>query len=390
MDYCQYYLYKFEYKSLRGKIRETYKTKDEIRDAYESSLCYLKYPDDRNKYLVKALSLYLEVKSKRFYELDADANKVLQRSINRIRNEYTYEDIFGAVTDFMWVKASAMICKKKEPGSLISLTDNAVLEYMNAMVWLEEIKKDIDNAKYNLSCMEAVDNLPKYKRMVPGLIEDEDVAWYADWHNISDSQRKQQMYDRREYIKRIERVNKYKNKLNSIAGFMEIKTFNPSVEFMNVAAALDDIAAYFERLHNELKTGTGNTQLALASIFILIGPYAYVVRRYSALFYYENDCSPPNYEKWVEAVSNITKDFVVKEKFKYYLRMNLDCSLEDVYIARNRALFNLKGFVRQIEFDHSYVLQHTKEEYLSIDRQLQDKIERQDYHIIDGHLCIEL
>lgn len=89
---------------------------------------------------------------------------------------------------------------------MISLTDNAVLEYMNAMVWLEEIKKDIDNAKYNLSCMEAVDNLPKYKRMVPGLIEDEDVAWYADWHNISDSQRKQQMYDRREYIKRIERV----------------------------------------------------------------------------------------------------------------------------------------------------------------------------------------
>lgn len=196
--------------------------------------------------------------------------------------------------------------------------------------------------------------------------------------------------DNKEFNDRLERVNKYKNKLNSIAGFMEIKTFNPSVEFMNVAAALDDIAAYFERLHNELKTGTGNTQLALASIFILIGPYAYVVRRYSALFYYENDCSPPNYEKWVEAVSNISKDFVVKEKFKYYLRMNLDCSLEDVYIARNRALFNLKGFVRQIEFDHSYVLQHTKEEYLSIDRQLQDKIERQDYHIIDGHLCIEL
>ena len=197
-------------------------------------------------------------------------------------------------------------------------------------------------------------------------------------------------HDNKEFNDRLEIVNKYKNKLKSIAGFMEIRNFNPSDAYFNVTDTLDEIEAYFERLHNELKTGTGNIQLVMPSIFILIGSYAYVVRRYSALYYYENNCYPPNYEKWVDAVSNITKDFSVREKFLYYLRMNLDCSLEDVYIARSRAWLNLEEFVSQIDFDHSYVLQHTKEEYLSIDRQLQDKIEQKDYRLINGHLCIEL
>ena len=92
----------------------------------------------------------------------------------------------------------------------------------------------------------------------------------------------------------------------------------------------------------------------------------------------------------MEAVSKITKDARVKNKVQYYLRMNSNCSLEDVYIARDRAMFNLRGLIGQIGFDRSYVLQHSKEKYLSIDRQLQDKIEQKDYQIIDGHLCIEL
>lgn len=156
---------------------------------------------------------------------------------------------------------------------------------------------------------------------------------------------------------------------------------------MEVARTLNEVEAYFERLHIELKTGTSDDQLVLASIIFLIRPYTYVVRRYSALFYYENDRYPPNYEEWVEVISNITKDGRVKNKLHYFLRLNLDCSLEDVYIARNSVLFNLRGFIRQIEFDRSYALQHSREQYLSIDKQLQDKIDQKDYNIINAHLC---
>lgn len=136
--------------------------------------------------------------------------------------------------------------------------------------------------------------------------------------------------DNQEFNDRLELMNKYKNKLESIAGYMEIKSFNASIAFLSVAASLDEIEAYFERLHNELKTGTGNDQIILASIVFLFGPYTYVVRRYSALFYYENDCYPPNYEKWVEVISKITKDTGIKSKFQYYLRVNSSCSLECV------------------------------------------------------------
>lgn len=196
--------------------------------------------------------------------------------------------------------------------------------------------------------------------------------------------------DNKEFIDRVELTNKYKNNLKSIAGYMETKSFNASNAFFNIAATLDEIEAYFERLHYELKTGTGNDHLVLESIVLLLGPYSYVVRRYSALYFYENADYPPNYEKWVEDVSKITEDARVKNKLQYYLRVNSNCSLDDVYIYRDKALFNLKGFVDQIGFDYKYVLQHTKEEYLSIDKQLQAKIEQKDYQIIDGHLCIEV
>lgn len=196
--------------------------------------------------------------------------------------------------------------------------------------------------------------------------------------------------DNKEFINHLELTNKYKNRLESIAGYMEIKSFNASNAFMSVTTSLDEIESYFGRLHNELNVGTGNNQMILESIFSLSGPYAYVVCRYSALFYYENDCYPPNYKKWRETVSKITEAPRVKNKIQYFLRVNSSCSLEDVYIARNRVLFKLGEFVRQIEVDQLYALQHIKEEYLSIDRQLQDKIDQKDYQIIDGHLCIEL
>lgn len=196
--------------------------------------------------------------------------------------------------------------------------------------------------------------------------------------------------DNKEFNDRLELANKYKNNLKSIAGFMEIKNFNATSAFLSVAATLDKIEAYFERLHNELMTGTGNDQMVLASFLLLLRPYAYVVRRYSALYYYENDVYPSGYENWVEAISKIARDTRVKNKFQYYLRVNSDCSLEDIYIACDGIMFNLREIVEQIGFDHSYVLLHSKEEYLSIDRQKQDKIDQNAYQIIDGHLCIEL
>ena len=61
--------------------------------------------------------------------------------------------------------------------------------------------------------------------------------------------------------------------------------------------------------------------------------------------------------------------------------MNSDLNLEDVLIAKSKAMFNLEGAISQIEFDRRYALSHSKTQYLSIEKQLQDKITSNDFGV---------
>ena len=122
----------------------------------------------------------------------------------------------------------------------------------------------------------------------------------------------------------------------------------------------------------------------------MLNPYCYVVRRYSSLYYYENDCFPANYDSWVEIVNRIISDSQFKKRLQYCLRLNCDLTLEDVLIARDKVLFNISDSLCQIDFEKRYILCHSKEQYLSIGNQLEQKIASNDYQIIDGHLCVEV
>lgn len=206
MDYCQYYLYKFADTAVPPFLQKTYKTKDDILDDYKSSSCYLRNTDDMNNYLVERLSFFIQRDSIKFSNLDEEANRVLQRAIDRISTPRTYSDIFGAASDYLWIEASARLSGSRNKEIPISLTDNEILENRKAIDWLTEIKENIDKAKYDLSCMEEADNLPIGKLIFLGLVENPDVAWYANAQNISYSEKKQRMEDCRIYIKELEAV----------------------------------------------------------------------------------------------------------------------------------------------------------------------------------------
>ena len=251
--------------------------------------------------------------------------------------------------------------------------------------WLDQTMQDV-NALKEIAWMNYAVNCRSYEMTFQGF--EQLIGKLEDFS--AQMTRIERKIDNKEFNDRLESANKYQNKLKSIAGYMDNKNFNASSAFLNIAENLDDIEAYFERLYNELQTGTGNDQIVLASIFFLIGPYAYVVRRFSALYYYESESYPPNYKKWVKAISNFVLYSRVKNKVQYYLRLDTERSLEDVFKEQDRLMFNLGGLVRQINFDHAYVLQHSKEEYLSIDRQLQEKYEQEEFELVDGHLCIEI
>ena len=206
MDFCQYYLYKCADGVAPPSIQKIYKTKNNIRDAYESSTCYLRSPDERNKYLVDILSSFIQRNSKRFDNLNIDANRILQRSIKRISNARTYDDIFGALSDYLWVEASAKVCEVTKTRNIISLTDNEILENRKSLDWIVGIKEKIDKAKCDLSCMEEADNLPIGKQILLGLVENPDIVWYADARNISYSERRQKMSDCKVFIKEHEMI----------------------------------------------------------------------------------------------------------------------------------------------------------------------------------------
>lgn len=196
--------------------------------------------------------------------------------------------------------------------------------------------------------------------------------------------------DNREFNDTLEQNNKYKNNLKTIAGFMETKNFNAALATLSIEPMINEVQAYFERLYFELKAGVKSDQLVLGSIVFLLEPYCYVVRRYSALYFYENGINPPNYDTWIDIVNRIIRNLRFRNRMQYCLRVNSDLNLEDALIAKDKALFNLRGAIAQIDFDRRYTLCHSKEQYLSIGKQLEDKIIAKDYEIVDGHLLIEL
>lgn len=196
--------------------------------------------------------------------------------------------------------------------------------------------------------------------------------------------------DNKEFNDALELNNKYKSNLQTIASVLERDNFNAGMAALTIEPMLNEIQAYFERLYSELKAGIKIDQLLLGSIIFLLEPYCYVIRRYSALYHYENETYPANYRTWIDVISRIIRDARFQNRMQYCLRVNSDMTLEDVLIAKSKAMFNLRGAVKQIDFDRRYTLCHSKEQYLSIDKQLQEKIASNDYQVIDGHLCIEL
>ena len=103
-----------------------------------------------NFHLIQTLSYYISEEAEDFSELDNDADRVLQRSIKRITNARENEDIFEAISDFLWVKASVKLCEINNRNGIVSLTNIFYQEVRVTMEWLDEIIEKIKDAEYDL------------------------------------------------------------------------------------------------------------------------------------------------------------------------------------------------------------------------------------------------
>lgn len=200
-DYCQYYLEKCMDGAIPSFMTRLYKTVDDIREAYESSRCFLGTPEHKNECLRDALSSFMQRDCEWFDRLDIDARKILQRAINSINNFETYDDINRALSDYLWIEASVRLSVDKQTKATIGLTFHEMQENRKAYEWIEELKEKVDKAEYDLRCMEEADNLSVAKQIFSVFIENPDVAWYADKNNISYFERREEMAGCKSFIK---------------------------------------------------------------------------------------------------------------------------------------------------------------------------------------------
>ena len=195
-DYCQYIISKCVTKDSSPATDGAFRTTKAFLDAYESSSSFYGSVSAKNRKLVEWVSFTIDQEAQQIGLLESDAMTVLTRCQKKIADAETYDDVFTAVSDFLWVVAS----KKAAKGSHFSLTDDSLLERKYATEWIAELGKKIEEARYDLRCMEEADNLPLGKQIFLGLVENPDGAWYANRENISYDDFKQQIKDCRRYL----------------------------------------------------------------------------------------------------------------------------------------------------------------------------------------------
>ena len=187
----------------------------------------------------------------------------------------------------------------------------------------------------------------------------------------------------------LEFLLRYKNNMNSDSGFMMAKRFDVMGAYAMIVQHLDEISAYIARVEKGFLEGSMDGRLACCIISGLAPLFSYVTKRYSVLYYYENDSFPANFDVWVGVIKNIlSRQF--SNRLLYLARLEEGLSLEEKHIACKNAMDNIASYMEAISFEKEYALCHEKEEYLSIEQQLQDKLENNEYDVLEGHLIIDV
>ncbi len=184
----------------------------------------------------------------------------------------------------------------------------------------------------------------------------------------------------------IKKARTYVGNMRNDAGKLQIDGFN--VIDSNISDHLDSIWTLLLQLFEDVKQGKHDPYVAIQLFVNLLPPYAYVVKRYSSLYYYSSGqkLMPGNYPDWVDTISKIVKSRTFHDKLFYYVNLNTMLSFRDkteICFNIGRELYNpLSG----LEFENKYIQNHNKKEYLDIPKRIQEKFEAKDYDHGKGYI----
>lgn len=200
----------------------------------------------------------------------------------------------------------------------------------------------------------------------------------------------EQYVRRRDIQQLVQETQTYINYLKTDAGDLRSKKYN--VTNGNIAEHLDKISALIKRLISEVENSNGDSFVKIQILSTLLQPYAYVVRKYSALYFYENDgeLMPGDYEEWVKTIASVAQSNIFREKLAYYINLKTTIPYKDKIHLSMSIGSGMTKLISNVEFDRKYIENHSKEEYLSIDKQIHQKIEARDYYISGRNAIIFL
>lgn len=182
----------------------------------------------------------------------------------------------------------------------------------------------------------------------------------------------------------------YINYLKTDTGDLRSKKY--SVTNGKIAEHLDQISALIKRLVYDLEIDEGNPYAAVQVLSALLPPFAYVVRKYSALYFYENDGEliPGDYDEWVKTISSVANNKLFREKLTYYINLKTAIPFKDKMLLSRELGNGMTKLISSVEFDRNYIESHSREEYLSIGEQICKKIDAKNYFVEGKNLVVFL
>ncbi len=200
-----------------------------------------------------------------------------------------------------------------------------------------------------------------------------------------------EQYVRRRDIKELaQETQTYINYLKSDAGDLRSKKYSPTNGI--IRDHLDQISALIKRLLSDVENEEGDTFISVQMLINLLQPFSYVVRKFSAAYYYENDGEfmPGNYDEWVKTIYTVSRSKKFKDMVEYYIKLKTEIPYRDKLFLSRMISSAPSKMLSGIRFERRYIENHSKEEYLSINEQICQKIEAKNYYLKNGSLMVFL
>lgn len=166
----------------------------------------------------------------------------------------------------------------------------------------------------------------------------------------------------------------YKYILNLKSDYEKIELPKFDITNSQIDAHLNDIAAFIKRLINDLRGNDENSDIIYKTIHLLVVPFTNTVRKYSVLFLYENEKLPGSFDEWFSLINQIARAPMFINKIQYYINLDTELPFRDKVSIGKKLRKNISLLPKTISFDYEYALYHSKEEYLKMNTNIENKL----------------